>query len=154
MPAPTQYNDLELARFMKMSLQQTAHDLTTPRADWITLDDTTVVSETPYGEPITEASVRYFGSGGHSIEEATDLRLLRIIARSEVWRAVMQATAGNYEVGGQSRILRRQQTYEHAVQQHGLAERDLTEYIAVTTEDEVRATTSMQSTAIRAKVVW
>lgn len=118
--APTTYTVEELAIFMMDNLRSVAEDLV-----W---QDTSVTGQ--YTQIVTDACVRYFGTGGHDVSEAENVMLLRLYARCEVWRKVMQSTASLYDVQGPLRGLKREQVHMHAVGQFRLAESDLAAYLS------------------------
>lgn len=88
MPVPSVYTEEQLMAYMRTVLGATATVL-----GWTDLS--------PYQEPLNETLLAY---GVDSIANATDIQKLRALARVAVWRAVVDATAGNtdFRMGDQS----------------------------------------------------
>lgn len=71
-----------------------------------------------YEDTIDETLLAY---GVDSIGDATDIRKLRTLARREVWRSVMQATASHIDVQLDGESLDQSQVHTHARQQFQIA---------------------------------
>jgi hypothetical protein len=82
MPAPTSYTEAELAAFMHSVLRSVATQL-----GWS--------APGSYTEVVNEVLLAY---GVDDIASATNIQQLRLLARREVWRAVVEETAGDYDV--------------------------------------------------------
>ena len=148
MAAPTVYTFEQLATFMRNQLKFVADDLTDETQDWL---DTSEAG--PYKDAVEETTVRYFGEGGHEVEEASEVRLLRLYARLEVWRAVMQATVTDYDVGNVAHTLKREQIHLHAVGQFRIAQGDLVAYYSEQQALEVQGQGMHPATSDTARVV-
>lgn len=117
MPTPTVYTELTLAAFMKTQLEEVA--------DLIGWQATNPVAGSHYEEPVNETMLSY---GQADIVNAIDIRKIRSLARREIWRAVMQSTAGNYRFGSDREMYFRNQIYDHAKAQFSLASIDASIY--------------------------
>jgi hypothetical protein len=62
--------------------------------------------------------------GSTSIASVTDIRGLRAVGRRAIWRAVVQATAGNYSITDNGQKLERQQVNDQARKMLELVEAD------------------------------
>lgn len=115
MPVVTSYTEQELADYMRDILGDVAVTL-----EWTDTDDLG-----NYKEAIQETLQAY---GISTIDQAIDVRKLRTIARREVWRAVMMATASNYRFGSDREQYFRQQFHEQAKAQFAIASTDASIY--------------------------
>lgn len=122
MAIPISYTELSFAQFMKDVLDATASAI-----DWLTVPG-------KYQEAVNESILAY---GVDDISQCTDIQKLRAIGRREVWRAVADATAGNYRFGSDREIYFRNQIHEHAVSQYARYSQEAAKY--VTDDDSVRA---------------
>lgn len=109
MSVPTSYNESDLASYMHSVLGSVADVLS-----W------TVPSS--YSEPINEALLAY---GVNDVSLATDIRKLRTLARREVWRAVMQATAAHIDVQLDGESFDQSQVHEQARTQFQMAQQQV-----------------------------
>lgn len=149
-----QYTTAELAQYLRDQLRGVANDLTDDTVDWTSVVLTSPLC--PYKPIIDTTTIVYFREGGHDVSEADNLRLLNILARIELWRAVMQATVSLYDIGGPARTLKRDQIHLHAVGQFRLAQGDLETYIdeQVRLESLMTRTTAFESLSTRVSVSW
>lgn len=122
MPVPTSYTETGLADYMKSVLAETAEAI-----NWITTPGS-------YQEAVNETLIAY---GVDDIAEATDIKKLRVIARREVWRAVADATVGNYRFGSDREIYHREQVHRQAVDRFAKASEAAARY--VTDDDSTSA---------------
>lgn len=129
LPTPTVYDRAAIAQFMRDTLAAVAYQLTDERTNWqdTEVDSTEPEENGPYTEPVNETELRV----GAVLGDFTDVpvRFIRLVARLELWRAIMSHTTGDYDVGGPSRTTKREQVYLHARQMFLIAERDLAAYL-------------------------
>lgn len=96
-------NEQQLAAFMERTL---GRDELAASLDWsVMIDYDDAVDETLLILNITDLT---------TVTGATALRRLRAVARAEVWRAVMQRTAGDYDATIDGDSYKRSQLHDHA----------------------------------------
>lgn len=111
MPVPTIYTEKSLADFM--------HDQLGEVAELVNGGLVVGVSDAgSYKEAVNETLIVY---GVSDIIYANDIKKLRALARREVWRKVMEATAGNYRFGSDREQYYRNEIYDHAEKQFARA---------------------------------
>ena len=115
MPAPVTYSETTLVDFLHLTLGDTAAVL-----GWATTDYR-------FYEIVYEVLLAY---GVATIGEATDIRKLRALARVEVWRAVVQATAGEHDYETATASFSRSQIHKQAVANLEAAEQEAARFIA------------------------
>lgn len=115
MPVPTAYTEPELLQFMVDVLASVADIL-----DWN-------VASSELKEALIETLIGY---GITDIASATDLKKLRTLARMEAWRAVMQATAGDFNFQADGGTYSRAQVHAQAMNQFKLAESSALPYLS------------------------
>lgn len=106
MAVPTVYTEDELADYM-IGL---AGEIATQKLGW-TIDD--------LYEAVNDTLLAYGETDISLITGATNIRYLRLLARRELWKAIMQATAHEFSFGAAlpgSTNTSRQQLHEHAKQ--------------------------------------
>lgn len=112
MPAPTAYTESDLIAFMQDTLKGVADLL-----EWSEDDQ--------YQEAVNETLLSY---GVDNISEITgreNVRRLRAIARFQVWKSVVNATAGYYNFSADNGRFDRSQIHEQARANMTAAETDL-----------------------------
>lgn len=102
MPLPAAYTEETLAQFMHTVLGPVAStmDYVTPEGD-----------AGDYAEAVNETLLAYDIS---DIADATDIKKVRVLARREAWRKVMDETAGHYDVSADDASYKRSQLHEQA----------------------------------------
>lgn len=90
-------------------------------------------------------------AGVSDVAIATDVRRLKLLAQVEVWRAVLNETAADYDYDSGDTSLNRSQIFSQAKTMLALAQQSLLAY-----DRDVAAATSEagQSYSIRARGVW
>jgi hypothetical protein len=99
MPVPTSYTEETLIQFMHSTLAEMATVL-----GW-------TVDGGHYDEAVVETLLVY---GVSQIAEASDIRKLRACARVQVWQAVSNATAGDYDYEAEDVSYSRSQVHAQA----------------------------------------
>jgi hypothetical protein len=139
MPAPTSYSEQTLAAYMHRQLGDVAVDL-----GWeVGADDAG-----SYGDAVDEVALLL----GVEIAAAPDIRRLRIAARLEVWRAVVQTTVGDVDFEGDDRAEKESQRHSQAKAMLALAETALARYDAGTGVGGAGAAAT--STSLSTQAVW
>lgn len=117
MAAPSSYTEATLKAYM--------HGVTGNLASKEILNWT--VASGSYDEAVNEALLSYGTSDIATIQGADNLRLLRALARRELWRAVVQATAGqfDYRHADSGALYDRSQIHKHALAMLALATQDV-----------------------------
>jgi hypothetical protein len=112
MPVPTQYTEVQLRNYLVAVLADVGTAL-----GW---DSGSVQVVEATNDALLEA-------GASDISIVTDIRGLRALGRRAIWRAVVQATAGNYSFSTYEQRFDRQQVNEQAHKALELAEADCRE---------------------------
>jgi len=102
MPLPTMYDETTFAAFVR---DEVLREVATVMG-WTTL------TAIPYPAIATESVLAYGGIA--TVGQATDIAKLRAFGRREAWRAVMEATAADYDFGAESLTTRRSQVHQQA----------------------------------------
>lgn len=108
MAIPSSYTEAELGAYMQSLITQdtTVNELTS-QLSWSVDNDS-------YDEAVNEALAVYGTDDISTITGFSNIRSLRIIARVELWRLVMQRTVPAYQATDGRLAASRNQLYEHA----------------------------------------
>lgn len=112
MPVPTTYSEHRLSEYLISQLEELA-DVLGWSSGSVQVAEAVNDALLDYGEPTISA-----------ITGATALRKLRALGRRAIWRAVVQATVGDYSFSSDGQRFDRQQVNEQARKMLELAEID------------------------------
>lgn len=116
MAAPSSYSETTLAQYMQEVLSEVATIL-----GWTTTPD-------DYQTAVDETLLQYGVDDITTVTGRENIKKLRTLARVEVWRQAMAATAGDYDFSADGGRYNRSQVHEQAKAQHAMALQDAMAY--------------------------
>lgn len=139
MPIPSSYTGPALIRFMRDDVLR------------VTGRQLGLTNDSDYQDAVIEVTLAL---GVQTIDDATDMRRLRAVARREAWRTAMQQSAGEHHAEADGKAHDRQQMYDHCRAMFNQASQDVIALGPIQESDGSTAAVSSGSVALRNQAVW